>query len=217
MADTITGQDTVKVALLTNTNAVISEALVNATDIDSAEANIAANTADIATNTSAISALSAGSGITVTSSDTTVGVAEDKLLAGTGLDATVGNPSGDETYTFALSDDAGAITTKITSTTYTIGTTDPAEAYGGVIYVTGNCTITIPAVTAGMNFCVVTLGAYTVSVKANASDLIYLDGTALDDGDKITNTATTGDMATFFYYNATGWVAITDGWSDGGA
>lgn len=107
--------------------------------------------------------------------------------------------------------------TKSTATNYTIGTTNANELYGGVIYVTGAATITIPAVAAGANFTVITVGAVAVSVDPNASDLIYLDGTALDDGDKATNTSTTGDIIVFTYYDATGWFATSNGWTDGGA
>jgi len=91
------------------------------------------------------------------------------------------------------------------------------ECKGYVIYVTGAATITLPAVAAGMSVTIITIGAVAVSVDPNASDLIYLDGTALDDGDKITNTSTAGDIATLTYYSADGWYAATNGWSDGGA
>jgi hypothetical protein len=96
-------------------------------------------------------------------------------------------------------------------------TISAAECYGGVHYVTSAATITLPAVADGMSVSVVTIGAIAVSVDPNASDLIYLDGTALDDGDKITNTSTAGDVAVLTYYDATGWHATTNGWTDGGA
>lgn len=101
------------------------------------------------------------------------------------------------------------------STSHTI---DAAECYGGIHYVTGAATITLPAVAAGMHVTIVTVGAVAVSVDPNANDLILLDGTALDDGDKLTNSSTSGDTVTLAYYDATGWYAITDGnWTDGGA
>jgi hypothetical protein len=103
---------------------------------------------------------------------------------------------------------------KITAASYTVGTTDPNELYGGVIYVTSAATITIPAVAAGASFTVITIGAIAVSVDPNASDLIVLDGTALSDGDKITNLSTAGDIAVFTYYDGTGWYAATNGWTD---
>ena len=111
-----------------------------------------------------------------------------------------------------------AIVTKNTAASYTIGTTDARELYGGVIYVTGAATITIPAVAAGASFTVITIGAIAVSVDPNAADAIYLNGSAtpLSDGDKITNASLAGDMAVFTYYDATGWVAMTNsGWTDG--
>jgi hypothetical protein len=112
---------------------------------------------------------------------------------------------------------SGGVVTKATATAYTAGTTNAAEMYGGVIYVTGAATITLPAVSAGMSVTVITVGANAVSVDPNASDLMYLDGTALDDGDKATNTSTTGDIIVFTYYDATGWYATSNGWTDDGA
>ena len=110
---------------------------------------------------------------------------------------------------------AKAIVTKSTAASYTIGTTDANELYGGTIYVTGAATITIPAVAAGASFTVITIGAVAVSVDPNASDLIYLDGTALADGDKVTNTSTAGDVAVFTYLDGTGWYCSSNGWTDG--
>jgi hypothetical protein len=91
------------------------------------------------------------------------------------------------------------------------------ECRGGVIYVTGAATITLPAIASGMSVTILTVGAVAVSVDPNASDKIWLDGTALDDGDKITNLSTAGDIATLTYYSADGWYASTNSWTDGGA
>ncbi len=92
-----------------------------------------------------------------------------------------------------------------------------AQCYGSKIRVTAACTITLPAVAEGMSVTILTIGAIAVSVDSNASDLIFLDGTALDDGDKITNASTAGDAAVLTYADATGWDASTNGWTDGGA
>jgi hypothetical protein len=105
---------------------------------------------------------------------------------------------------------------------YTVGTDDAKESYGGVIYVTSAATITLPAVSTRMAVTVVTIGAIAVSVDTNASDRMYLDGTALDDGDKATNTSTTGDMIVCTYESANGWYCASgspdgDHWTDGGA
>lgn len=107
------------------------------------------------------------------------------------------------------------ITKHVTTGSYTVGTTNPLECYGGVIYVSGAATIVAPTVTAGMAFTVITVGNVAVSVDPNAADLIRLDGVALSDGDKITNLSTSGDIATITYYDATGWYAATNGWTDG--
>ena len=150
----------------------------------------------------------------------------------------VSTPSAGEGYIWIRSDtpssavftdDAGTdhdLTVNYTATAsksaaYTIGTDDNREAYGGVIYVTSAATITIPAVTSGMSFTVITIGAIAVSVDPNASDKMYLDGVLLDDGDQATNTSTTGDLITCSYFSADGWYCASgspdgDQWTDGG-
>lgn len=83
--------------------------------------------------------------------------------------------------------------------------------------VSGAATLTMLAVDANTNFEVYTIGAVAVSVKAAAADRIILDGTALDDADKITNASTAGDSAALRYDSAAGVTASTNGWTDGGA
>lgn len=92
-----------------------------------------------------------------------------------------------------------------------------AQCRGHVVYVTAAAVITLPAVAEGLSVVVVTIGDVAVSVDPNASDKIWLDGTALDDGDKITNDSSAGDIAVLTYYSADGWHASTNGWTDGGA
>lgn len=108
------------------------------------------------------------------------------------------------------------VTVKVTSANYTVGTTSSLELYGGIIYVTSAATITIPAVAVGVNFTVVTKGAIAVSVDPNGADLLILDGTALADGEKATNLSTAGDILVISYYDATGWYAASNGWTNGG-
>ena len=100
---------------------------------------------------------------------------------------------------------------------YTLGTDSANEAYGYIVYVTAAATITLPAIASGMSVTVIVDAAAAVSVKANAADKIRLDGTALDDGDKITSGGAKGDIAVLTYYSADGWYASTNGWTDGGA
>jgi len=90
------------------------------------------------------------------------------------------------------------------------------EGYGSVHYVTSAATLTLPAVSDGASYTIITIGAIAVSLDTNASDLMYLDGTALDDGDKATNTSTAGDIITATYYDATGWYCASNSWTDGG-
>jgi len=107
---------------------------------------------------------------------------------------------------------------EITTQIHTSGDTLTAdECYGKVHYVAVGGTLTLPAIADGMHLTVITIGATAVSVDCNASDKIWLDGMALDDGDKITNLSTAGDIAVLTYYSADGWHASTNGWTDGGA
>ncbi len=152
--------------------------------------------------------------VAVTSSAAELNILDGATLAVAELNYVDGVTSAIQTQLDAKS--PLALVTKNTAASYTVGTTNANEFYGGVIYVTGAATITIPAVAAGASFTVITIGAVAVSVDPNAADLIYLNGTALADGDKITNASTTGDMAVFTYYDGTGWVAMTNtGWTDG--
>jgi len=103
---------------------------------------------------------------------------------------------------------------------YTIGTDAPSESYGGTIYVTSAAIITAPAVVAGMNFSVVTIGDIAVSLDLNAADKMVLDGVTLADGDKATNSSKSGDTITCQYYSADGfycWSGTVLGghWTDG--
>jgi len=100
---------------------------------------------------------------------------------------------------------------------YTIGTDSADEVYGGTVYVSGAATITAPVVAAGMNFTVVTIGAVAVSLDVNAADRMYLNGTALADGDKATNNSTTGDTLQCQYESADGWYcrSVAGTWIDG--
>lgn len=109
-----------------------------------------------------------------------------------------------------------------TGSSCTIGTdcdgTSTKVAYGGIVYVTGAATVTLPAVQTGMSICVHTWSAVAVSVDANASDRIRLDGTALDDGDKVTNASTSGDFICLHADSANGWTTFgrSGTWTDGG-
>lgn len=102
------------------------------------------------------------------------------------------------------------VATKITATDYTVGTTDFRECYGGIIYVTGNATITgCDGLADGMNYTIITIGASTVVADVQSDDSMILDGVQLSDGEAATNTSTAGDIIVFSYYSAAGWYAAS--------
>jgi len=87
-------------------------------------------------------------------------------------------------------------------------------------------TQTLPTAAKGLNgICVIaTAGAGAFHLKAGASDKIYLDGTALDDGDKVSlATPAVGDYFTFWAFqtgaSAYDWIVTTGSGTltDGGA
>jgi len=90
-----------------------------------------------------------------------------------------------------------------------------ANLYGGTFVCdTDDGDLQLPAVAAGMNFTIITLGAIQIVVEPNASDSMLLDGVQLDDADSATNLSTAGDIIVFQYYSAAGWVATSNGWTD---
>jgi hypothetical protein len=153
----------------------------------------------------AILKASATTGLVVQNS---AGTEKLKVGAATGADVQV-------TGTQSVS---GNLTAGVYTATYAANQTLTAtECFGYIIYVTAACTITLPAIASGMSVTIITIGDIAVSVDPNASDKIVLDGNALDDGDKITNASTAGDVAVLTYYSADGWYASTNNWTDGGA
>ncbi len=104
----------------------------------------------------------------------------------------------------------------------------PAEIMGTFISNLGQIaetTLTLPTAAFGYNFVanVITTGN-ALHFKASASDKIYLNGIALDDGDKVSlATPTAGDHITFWTFESSAGVWDWMGspgiglWVDGGA
>jgi len=85
-------------------------------------------------------------------------------------------------------------------------------------------TYTLPTAAEGLNFTFTCAVTEDVHIKAGASDLIYLDGTALDDADKVSNTAAAISHNITFWTIETSagvydWLAASGPgpWVDGGA
>jgi hypothetical protein len=83
-------------------------------------------------------------------------------------------------------------------------------------------TVTLPAVAAalyGSRVIVMVTAAVAVSIDPNASDRIVLSGTALVDGNKITNDSSAGSFVELYCDGVNGWRTLSIGgnWIDGGA
>lgn len=87
-------------------------------------------------------------------------------------------------------------------------------------------TLTLPAAAVGLNFIaqVFTIGQGAFNIKAGTGDKIYFDGTALDDGDKVScATPVVGNFITFWVIKSGAstydWMAASGQgtWTDGGA
>jgi len=105
----------------------------------------------------------------------------------------------------------GGVTTYIVASGTTL---NASQMYNSIVYVTGAAMIGLSSVADGMNVTVISTGANTVRVNPDDSDLFIADGTAGSDGDAITSTGAAGDMAVITYYNATGFYAATNGWTN---
>ena len=123
-----------------------------------------------------------------------------------------------------------SIATGITPVTVAAtGSLTAAQVNGSLITNYGQgaaATLTLPAAASGYNFIVVvSTTGYALHIKAGASDKLYLDGVALDDGDKASLAVPAlGNTLTCFTFqtgaSAYDWICTGGGgaaWTDGGA
>jgi len=105
---TILGSDTVKDALKTKVNANDTELYTDVAALETEITNARDGEANLLAKQDAqdvfIAALAAGSGVVISSNDTTVGFVNGKLLAGENITFTENNDGGDETMTIASED-----------------------------------------------------------------------------------------------------------------
>jgi len=102
---------------------------------------------------------------------------------------------------------SGGIATHTITTDSTIEVND---SYGDIFYVTEAQTITLPAVSVGMSFTFITVGAVQVNINPDDADQFMLDGATYETaGDHIQNTSTTGDIVVITYKDADGWYAMS--------
>ena len=179
---------------------------------DTATTNKFATAAELAAITANTAAQHAESHTVVSHSDTSAAGAElDELT------------DGSET---TLHSHADALITHVTADS--TGTLSAANCAGTLINNLGQAaanTQTLPAAATGLNFIaqISTSGTGAFNLKAGTGDKIYLDGVALDDGDKVScATPTIGNFITFWTIpiaSAWDWVASSGqgDWTDGGA
>lgn len=90
------------------------------------------------------------------------------------------------------------------------------QCNNGVVYVTANAYITLPAIVPGMSVTLIAVGATSISVQPGTSDFIYVDGIgSVANGNPTASLGQNGDKAVLTYYSANTWYAATNGWSLG--
>jgi len=90
------------------------------------------------------------------------------------------------------------------------------QCNNGVVYVTANAYITLPAIAPGMSVTLIAVGATYISVQPDTSDFIYVDGIgSVANGNPTASPGQNGDKAVLTYYSGDTWYAATNGWSLG--
>jgi len=100
--DTIQGTDYVSTALLTKVNGDITELFAVQTEVVAARDGESSLLVKINAIDTTLAAVSAGSGVTISANDTTVGVLNGKAVAGIGVTFTENNDGAAETLTIAV-------------------------------------------------------------------------------------------------------------------
>ena len=126
------------------------------------------------------------------------------------VDATVG-------WSYTTMSNASFLATVINLSENTVLTA--AQCVNSTIYLTGNITVTLPAVAIGLDTTIYSTDATVKHLDTNASDRLRLSGVALDDGDKATSPGAAGDAIHVQGDSAAGWteLGMVGGWVDGGA
>ena len=113
----------------------------------------------------------------------------------------------------------GPINVVTCTTGQTLGTDcgDEFSNWDSVVEIVSG-TLTLPPVVKGAWICVKSKSAAAVSIDPYASDRFILDGTALDDGDKITSESGLDDTICFYGDSADGWTTMFNphNFTDGG-
>lgn len=102
------------------------------------------------------------------------------------------------------------ISSIITATNYTIGTTSTNECRGVTIYATASSEVTFPELNEDYFFTIASVGIITLTNTPAAGDKIFLNGIAAADGESIIATSTNGTCFVK-YYSADGWYVWDDG------
>lgn len=101
----------------------------------------------------------------------------------------------------------------LTTLSISTNTTLTAEqCYNYVIYVTASCTLTLPAIVAGMNLTIIADGTVVVTIDPNGTEIIRKDAADVLAGGTIASTGSPGDVAALTYHSAGKWYASTNGW-----
>lgn len=101
-------------------------------------------------------------------------------------------------------------------TVSTTSTLLEGDMYNTLVLLTGDITVTLPAVMPGMDVIFININGGTQAINPNDNDKIRLDGALLDNGDSITQT-TVGYNCQLLTEGGDGFVCVaaTGTWTDG--
>ena len=153
-----------------------------------------------------------------TDAETVTGTATDKVTTPANITAKMAAPGaiGGTTPAAGTFTNLKGYTSVVNISSNTTLTT--AQCNGTIIYMTGNITATMPAVTIGLDTTFYSTDATVKYVDMNASDRLRLNGTAMDDGDKATSPGNAGNAIRIHGDSAAGYteIGMIGGWVDGG-
>jgi hypothetical protein len=108
-------------------------------------------------------------------------------------------------------DITGSVMVNEKAATYTLGSDDARESYGGYILFTAVATLNLPDAVEGMSFCADMEAAAILTIEPNGSEIIWLEGTNATAGVNVAASGAAGDYICMIAISATEWRTLGTG------